>query len=186
MIAGNTTHEFYFLGLNPSRIKTLLSSYGEIVRTYLEPDKVRKDIVISYKEGWVEFKRKKDAKAVAEHLNGTQIGGKKKSSYHDSIWTIKYLHRFKWHHLTEQMSMEKRLNDQRLRFEVGKAKKEVEFYEEQVDELRRRKKNSKSDIDVLSRVQFYNKKQRATDEQIRASKPQEDDTGNEFLSRIFS
>lgn len=133
----------------------------------------------------MEFKRKKDAKAVAEHLNGTQVGGKKKSSYHDSIWTIKYLNRFKWHHLTEQMSMEKRLKDQRLRFEVGRAKKEVEFYEEQVDELRRRKRNAKSDdIDVVGRVQFYNKKQRATDEQIRASKPQE--TEDDFLNRIFS
>lgn len=172
-------------GLNPSRVKAILSRYGEIVRTYLEPDKIRKGIVISYKEGWVEFKRKKDAKQVAEHLNGTQIGGKKKSSYHDSLWTIKYLHRFKWHHLTEQMNVEKRMKDQRLRFEVGRAKKEVEFYEEQVDEMRRRKKHAKSDVDTSSRVQFYNKRQRATDEQIRASKPQ-NDTEESFLNRIFS
>lgn len=78
------------------------------------------------------------------------------------------------------------MKDQRLRFEVGRAKKEVEFYEEQVDEMRRRKKHGKSDVDTSSRVQFYNKKQRVTDEQIRASKPQQNDAEDSFLNRIFS
>jgi len=29
-------------------------------------------------------------------------GGKKNSYYHDDLWTMKYLPRFKWHHLTDK------------------------------------------------------------------------------------
>jgi ESF2/ABP1 family protein len=57
----------------------------------------------NYIEGWVEFKDKKQAKAVAEHLNMREIGGKRKSRYYAEMWNIKYLPKFKWHHLTEQM-----------------------------------------------------------------------------------
>lgn len=46
-------------------------------------------------EGWVEFKKKKVAKMVAERLNNTKVGGKKRSSYHECLWNIKYLPRFK-------------------------------------------------------------------------------------------
>lgn len=52
--------------------------------------------------GWVEFLDKKLARRVAEALNGTIFGGKKSSYYHDDIWCIKYLPRFKWHHLTDK------------------------------------------------------------------------------------
>lgn len=51
----------------------------------------------------MEFERKKVAKAVAESLNATIIGGKKRSFYHDDIWNIKYLPHFKWSHLTEKI-----------------------------------------------------------------------------------
>ncbi len=54
-------------------------------------------------EGWVEFADKRDAKMVAERVNGTLVGGKKRSFYHDDMWTIKYLKGFKWRHLTEKL-----------------------------------------------------------------------------------
>lgn len=57
----------------------------------------------NYTEGWVEFKDKSIAKQVANSLNTTVIGGKKNSHYHDDMWNIKYLPKFKWHHLTERI-----------------------------------------------------------------------------------
>ena len=40
---------------------------------------------------------------VAELLNSNPIGGKRRSAYHYDLWCIKYLPKFKWDHLTEEV-----------------------------------------------------------------------------------
>ena len=57
----------------------------------------------NFTEGWVEFHDKRVAKTVAVMLNNTPIGGKKRSYYHDDLWNIKYLSKFRWTHLTEKI-----------------------------------------------------------------------------------
>ena len=57
----------------------------------------------NFTEGWVEFHDKRVAKTVALMLNNTPIGGKKRSYYHDDLWNIKYLSKFRWTHLTERI-----------------------------------------------------------------------------------
>lgn len=59
----------------------------------------------NYTEGWVEFTDKRTAKKVALMLNNNPVGGKKRSYYYDDLWNIKYLHKFKWSHITEKISM---------------------------------------------------------------------------------
>lgn len=86
-------------GMNCKQLRQLLSQFGEIDRIYLEKDKSlnnkkKKSYNISYSEGWVEFKKKRVAKLVAKTLNGTQIGGKRKNRFYDSIWSLKYLHKY--------------------------------------------------------------------------------------------
>ncbi len=56
-----------------------------------------------FTEGWVEFADRRVAKFVASALNNAPVGGKKKSFYHDDLWNIKYLSKFKWTHLTEKI-----------------------------------------------------------------------------------
>ena len=56
-----------------------------------------------YTEGWVEFKDKRVARSIAEMLNAQPIGGKKGTRWRDDVWTMKYLPRFKWNMLTEQI-----------------------------------------------------------------------------------
>ena len=56
-----------------------------------------------FTEGWVEFKDKKVARSVAAMLNATPIGGKKGTRFRDDVWTMKYLPKFKWDMLTEQI-----------------------------------------------------------------------------------
>ena len=56
-----------------------------------------------FTEGWVEFADKRVARSVAEMLNARPIGGKKGTRWRDDVWTMKYLPRFKWHMLTEQV-----------------------------------------------------------------------------------
>jgi hypothetical protein len=61
----------------------------------------------NFTEGWVEFEDKAVAKSVARGLNGQQIGGKRRSAYHFDLWCMKYLPKFKWDHLTEEIAYEK-------------------------------------------------------------------------------
>jgi ESF2/ABP1 family protein len=69
--------------MKPAKVKQLLSRYAEIGRVYLAPEdakitarrkKYAKNNKQNFTEGWVEFKDKKKAKAVAAMLNTQQIG----------------------------------------------------------------------------------------------------------------
>lgn len=112
-------------GMGPSKVKHILSNYGEIGRIYLvaaeddhkkkhKPGKEHhKHRAHRFTEGWVEFMDKRVARSTAELLNARTIGdvalsktskkngGTKK--WNDDVWTMKYLPRFKWNMLSEQV-----------------------------------------------------------------------------------
>ncbi|KAI9140911.1 hypothetical protein BKA69DRAFT_1029013 [Paraphysoderma sedebokerense] len=123
--------------MKPQKLRHLLQGYGDIGRIYLAPEdsktairrkKYRGNKRKNFTEGWVEFKDKSVAKKVALMLNNQTIGGKKSHYYHDDIWNIKYLPKFKWMHLTEQIAYEKAQKEQRLRAEILQAKRENKLY----------------------------------------------------------
>lgn len=87
----------------------------------------------SYTDGWVEFISKKDAKVAVETLNGNIIGGKKGNFYHDDLWSMKYLHGFKWDHLTEQIANENAERAARMREEIRKTRQENKVFVEDVE-----------------------------------------------------
>ena len=67
-------------------------------------------------------------------LNGTLVGGKKRHNlFHDDIWTLRYLPKFKWHNLTEKLAYDAKVREQRLKAESTQARKEVTFFMEKVD-----------------------------------------------------
>ena len=51
----------------------------------------------------MEFLNKKHAKRVAAFLNNQKVGGKRRSFHYEDLWNIKYLPKFKWHHLTQKI-----------------------------------------------------------------------------------
>lgn len=143
--------------MTPSKLKTLLSDFGEVTRIYLvEEDKsVRKKRRKAggtgykrYTEGWVEFASKKVAKSVGETLNTTRISNYKRSVHYDDVWNVKYLKGFKWSHLTEKVAYERRVREQKLRVEMMEIKKENALFVKELErgkaldyiEDRRRKK----------------------------------------------
>ena len=98
--------------MRPQKMQHLLSQFGEVTRLYLAEEdqalarrrkKAGGNKNKCFTEGWVEFEDKKVAKQVAESLNGTRIGGKKRDFYAEDLWSIKYLRHFKWAHLTEKL-----------------------------------------------------------------------------------
>lgn len=128
--------------MKPATLKHFLSPYGDIGRVFLTPedDAQHKKRVRaggnkkkSFADGWVEFLSKKDAKLVAETLNGNIIGGKKGNFYHDDLWNMKYLNGFKWHHLTDQIANENAERAARLRAEISKTRRENKKFVEDVE-----------------------------------------------------
>jgi ESF2/ABP1 family protein len=127
----------------------------------------------NFTEGWVEFKDKRIAKAVAKSLNNTQIGGQKHSRYYDDLWNIKYLPKFRWTHLTEKLAYESAAREQRMRTEMSQAKRETQFYLESVDkqkeisaiEQRKRKRGQETEEEAgkSSMRSFRQRKTRLTE-----------------------
>ena len=65
-------------------------------------------------------------------LNGQKMVQKKGTFYSDDLWNLKYLPKFKWHHLTERLAHEERLKKERLRLELEQERKVQEYYATQV------------------------------------------------------
>ncbi|KAJ1970046.1 RNA-binding ATPase activator esf2 [Dispira parvispora] len=133
--------------MSPAKVKHIFSKFGEIGRVFLmtldakrgktqstsaTKGKKQKKSRKRYVEGWVEFKDKKIAKAVALTLNNTKVGGKKTTPYAEDIWNIKYLSKFKWSHLSEQIAYERAAMQLRLRNEMAQSRRENSAYVDNV------------------------------------------------------
>ncbi|CAG07270.1 unnamed protein product, partial [Tetraodon nigroviridis] len=121
--------------LRPKHLRNMLSPYGEVGRVFLQPEdhQVRRRKKKSglrrcdFTEGWVEFRDKRVAKKVAASLHNTPMGTKKRQKYYSDLWSIK------WTHLSERLAYEQTVLQQRLRTEVSQAKRETNFYLNNVD-----------------------------------------------------
>ncbi|XP_065363755.1 uncharacterized protein LOC135957026 [Calliphora vicina] len=140
--------------MNVTRIREFLGEYGKIGRVYLQPEKLpggpdkkkkkRKPFARHFTEGWVEFESKRVAKQIVPLLNNKQISSRKKSQFFDYLWSMKYLPRFKWCHLTERMNYETAVHKQRLMTEVSQARKEATFFQNNLDKSEFIKKKEKN------------------------------------------
>ncbi|CAD5325998.1 unnamed protein product [Arabidopsis thaliana] len=127
------------------RLRHILAQYGELGRIYLAPEDSEAQVHRKraggfrgqrFSEGWVEFAKKSVAKRVADMLNGEQIGGKKKSSVYYDIWNIKYLTKFKWDDLTEEIAYKSAIREQKLNMVLSAAKREKDFYLSKIEKSR--------------------------------------------------
>ncbi|KAL1917302.1 uncharacterized protein VTP21DRAFT_4958 [Calcarisporiella thermophila] len=171
--------------MKPQKIRQLLSQYGEIGRVYLAPEdpkiaKRRKKYggnkKKNFDEGWVEFKDKRIAKLVAKTLNTQPMGGSKRGFYHDDLWNIKYLPKFKWHHLTEQIAYENAARQQRLRAEIAQAKRENQAYIQNVERAKMVKSMEERDAKRKT-------KRKAPEEETEEKKRTNDEIRRSFKQR---
>ncbi|PKU84224.1 pre-rRNA-processing protein ESF2 isoform X1 [Dendrobium catenatum] len=131
--------------LDPASLRQILSKFGDLQRIYLVPQdhnaQVQRKQVRGFRgkqfsEGWVEFADKSIAKRVARMLNGEQMGGRRRSTFYYDIWNIKYLSKFKWDDLTNEIANKNRTREQKLAMEISAAKRERDFYMSKVDQSR--------------------------------------------------
>ncbi|WOO85764.1 Pre-rRNA-processing protein ESF2 [Vanrija pseudolonga] len=141
-------------GMTPSKIRHLMSRWGEVQRVYAQAKdaatgynpnhakekKQKKHQSANFTEAWVEFEDKSIAKMVAKMLNAQVIGGKKGDRWRDDIWTMRYLSGFKWEMLGEQMAYERQVHQSRLRAEITRAKADQNEYLKNVELARVLKK----------------------------------------------
>ncbi|KAF8583948.1 hypothetical protein K439DRAFT_1347203 [Ramaria rubella] len=129
-------------GMRPAKIRHLMGGYGEVGRVYLQQEDPKRAYLrrkhtstkkAHFTEGWVEFKDKKIARSVAALLNAQPIGGKKGTRWRDDVWTMKYLPRFKWNMLTEQVAHEAAMHTARLRVELSQSRAEQQDYLQKVE-----------------------------------------------------
>uniref|UniRef100_A0A182N4J8 Activator of basal transcription 1 n=1 Tax=Anopheles dirus TaxID=7168 RepID=A0A182N4J8_9DIPT len=128
--------------MNVTILRTMLESFGEIGRIYLQPTqkdgKVKmktaagKRAMVTYTEGWVEFLDKRVAKAIVPMLNMQPITNKKKSIFRDILWSMKYLSGFKWLHLNERLTYERAVAKEKMREQIQQIRKEVSYHETKV------------------------------------------------------
>lgn len=166
--------------LRPKHMRNLLSAYGEIGRIFLQPEdglvrnRKRKSGLsrCDFTEGWVEFRDKRVAKRVAASLHNTPMGTRKRQRFASDLWCIKYLHRFHWTHLSERLAYEQTVLQQRLRTEVSQAKRETNFYLNNVDKgekmERQRKKRQRAGEQEEEKTWDFT--QRQTEEEIQNRK----------------
>lgn len=174
-------------GINVKILREIMEEFGEVGRIFLESEKSNKKHR-TYIEGWVEFKKKRVAKSVAKRLNGTALQyGRKHSKTNGQIWSIKYLHRFKWAHLTEQMAQDRATRDQKRRFEMGHTKKQVEFYQQMTERSKRLKKLNKNNTTPLDKTTVDKLKNIATKQNKPISEGHEMavSVNEDLLSSIF-
>ncbi|KAL6118989.1 abt1 [Pungitius sinensis] len=166
--------------LRPKHLRNLLSVYGEIGRIFLQPEdsQVRRRKKKSglrrcdFTEGWVEFRDKRVAKKVAASLHNSPMGTKKRQRFYSDLWSIKYLHRFQWTHLSERLAYEQTVLQQRLRTEVSQAKRETNFYLSNVDKsahldlVRRKRQRDGQQVEEKT----WDFTQRPTEDEIQTKK----------------
>ncbi|PCH41318.1 hypothetical protein WOLCODRAFT_131842 [Wolfiporia cocos MD-104 SS10] len=129
-------------GMRPTKVRHIMSTYGEVGRVYLQQEDPKRAYLrrkytatkkVHFTEGWVEFKDKRVARSVAEMLNAQPIGGKKGTRWRDDVWTMKYLPKFKWNMLTEQIAHEAAVHAAKLRAELSQSRREQHEYLKNVE-----------------------------------------------------
>ena len=144
------------------KLRRMLSAHknAEVLRIYLAPeneaalrarrkgakDGERKgDRGKRYVEGWVEFGDKRVAKRIALKLHGTPMGGARRSAHFESLWNLRYLSKFKWHHLTEDARRQRAESAQAFAQEVREAARDKSFYVSRVNQARAIERKEKAE-----------------------------------------
>ncbi|ORY74530.1 hypothetical protein BCR35DRAFT_140631 [Leucosporidium creatinivorum] len=101
-------------------------------------------------------KSRHQAEKHKEHkfAEGWTIGGKKGTRHRDDVWTMKYLPRFRWDMLSEQVALERATQTSLLRFHLQHSRTEQESYLSAVEKARvgRKIEEKKQLDDVLGRL----------------------------------
>ncbi|KAL8591502.1 hypothetical protein ACOMHN_000517 [Nucella lapillus] len=169
--------------MNLKRLRQEMENNAEVGNIYLEPDDKPSHNPHQrvYKEGWVEFRDKADAKQVAAMLNNNQVGGRRKNPWRDEIWNIKYLPKFQWAHLNARLAYERGVSKQRLRADISQIKREATLHKKNHLQNKIKKKQKKDGVEEEGEEKTFKIPQRKTETEVlnRKRKMEEEGGGDE-------
>ena len=141
-------------------------------------------------------------------LNATSIGGKKGTRFRDDVWTMKYLPKFKWDMLTEQIGKglsvywfdvlltmfvanEAAVHQAKLRAELSQSRKEQREYLKNVELARVLEKRKERKLAAGKEPPQLKRRQNDTPpedrlKKKRKSKPQTEEGDSAQLSSVLS
>jgi len=111
-------------GMLVTHVKQQMERYGEVTRMWLGKVVDRKTgelIPNRFKEGWIEFRRRRDARRAVLALNGNPVQANRRMGFAGNIWAVKYLRGIQWHQLSEERHIER----QRSTLHQGRVRKEL-------------------------------------------------------------
>lgn len=139
-------------GMDVGALRSLLGRAGKLGRVWLRPEsaearKERRSLGSSrrrgeFKDGWVEFPKRRDAKRAVALLNGRPMAGAtRRGRWGDDLWCLKLLPGYQWSDLVEETCAGARERTLRVKAEIAAARREKAFVEERVAMARRITKN---------------------------------------------
>lgn len=128
--------------MQPAKLRQIMLRFGPVGRIFLQPEEesVRQKRIKyggnkrqNFVQGWVEFEKKKHAKLCAFSMNGQKIGGNKKDRYYDDILNLRYLRKYTWQDLQQQLATENEVRQAKLALEVSRQNKVNKTFVENVE-----------------------------------------------------
>lgn len=154
-------------GLELTALRSLLSRVGRVGRVWLRPiDGPSRDVNAmgvggggvrkrrrhtAFRDGWVEFLRRADARRAVALLNGQPMcGAKKRGKWSNDLWAIKYLRGFTWDDLSREVFGSRRERQLKVREQVAAARRERAWVEGRFDLSKRLQRMGKRSIETGS------------------------------------
>ena len=134
-------------GMDVTALRALLSRTGLLGRIWLRPkgnESNRRGA--SFRDGWVEYKSRKDAKRSVRLLNGQpMISGKRPGRWRDDLWCMKFLSGFVWEDLSKEVFGVARERTLKVREQVAAARSEKSWIEKRAAIANAVRKGSQED-----------------------------------------
>lgn len=154
-------------GLELTALRSLLSRVGRVGRVWLRPiDGPSRDVNAmgvsgggvrkrrrntAFRDGWVEFLRRADARRAVALLNGQSMcGAKKRGKWSNDLWAMKYLRGFTWDDLSREIFGSRRERQLKVREQVAAARRERAWVEGRFDLSKRLQRMDKRSIETES------------------------------------
>lgn len=137
--------------MDVSAVRALLSKVGQLGRVWLRPEsaearKERRALGSTrrreeFRDGWVEFVKRSDAKRAARLLNGQPMAGAlRPGRWANDLWCMRLLKGYTWRDLVEETCGGGRERTLKVKAEVAAARRERNFVEERVAMARKMRK----------------------------------------------
>lgn len=122
------------VGWTRANVIRYFEEFGEVTRVFLKKKEssgvasARKRQRVLFSEGWIEFRKRKDARRVALLLDGQEVKGGKCGRSSGTRMMLSYMRGFEFGSLYEEVMEGRRSREARLQAQYARLRKESQLY----------------------------------------------------------